>query len=232
MTNNVTLAPAMGSNLQVTEDMIDHLRKGLAAGGKGDKLLAAMFDLADAAGWSPTDFVSPETEGSTATPEKWARLKAMVASAMPRGVQTLLALPAEAARNQVAADWSGNDFTETGKPKDKRYWTQQIGSEVGKLGKRWAALISARDAKANYVKLRDMIAAGDVEGAAALQGDMAKSAKSRTKTPEEFLDDALTATIDKIERAKSSNADLVALKSAVLVFRGQVRKLAKGGAAE
>lgn len=228
--SGAALMAGVGSNLHVTDDMVDTLRKGLAAGGKGDKLLVAFFDMADSQGWSPSHFLAPESDGSTATPASWALLKGMVASAMPRGVQTLLAMPAEAARNQVAADWSGNDFTESGKPKDKRYWTQQVGSEVAKLGKRWAGVLSAREAKANFHKLRDMIAAGDVDGAAALQGDMAKSAKGRAKSPVEYLDEALTATLSKIERVKESDVDLVAFKELVLVVRGQVRKLAKGKA--
>ena len=230
--SGAALMAGAGSNLHVTDDMVETLRKGLAAGGKGDKLLVAFFDLADSQGWMPSHFIAPDSDGSTATPASWALLKGMVASAMPRGVQTLLAMPAEAARNQVAADWSGNDFTETGKPKDKRYWTQQIGSEIGKLGKRWAGVLSAREAKANFHKLRDMIAAGDVDGAAALQGDMAKAAKARSKAPEEYLDEAFTATLGKIERAKGGSVDLTAFKEMVLVWRGQLRKFAKGQTAE
>jgi len=228
LSNGVSVAAlAAGSNLSVSEDMVSTLRKGWELGGKGEKYVVAYFDLLDASGWSPSHFIAVGSEGSTATEETWGRCKAMVIGAMPKGVQTLLALPAEMAKGQVAADWDGNAYTATGQPKDKRHWQQQIGARVAKLGTKWSDLIRARDAKANYLKLQEMIAAGDVEGALALKGDMAANEPRKTLLPSEFLDEKLSETIKRIERAKGDNVDLAALKALALRFRSEVRALAK-----
>ena len=228
LSNGVSVAAlAAGSNLSVSEDMVSTLRKGWELGGKGEKYVVAYFDLLDASGWSPSHFIAVGSEGSTATEETWGRCKAMVIGAMPKGVQTLLALPAEMAKGQVAADWDGNAYTATGQPKDKRHWQQQIGARVAKLGTKWSDLIRARDAKANYLKLQEMIAAGDVEGALAIKGDMAANEPRKTLLPSEFLDEKLSETIKRIERAKGDNVDLAALKALALRFRSEVRALAK-----
>jgi len=221
------LALGAGSNLSVSEDMVSTLRKGWELGGKGEKFVVAYFDLLDANGWSPSHFIAVGSDGSTATAETWDRCKTMVVGAMPKGVQTLLALPAEMAKGQVAADWDGNAYTATGQPKDKRHWQQQIGARIAKLGTKWSDLIRAREAKANYLKLQEMIAAGDVEGALALKGDMAANEPRKTLLPSEFLDEKISEALKRIERAKGDNVDLPALKALALRFRSEVRALAK-----
>lgn len=232
MTNTVTLAaaPSVGSNLSVSEDMVSTLRKGWELGGKGEKFVVAFFDLADTLGWAPSHFIAVGSDGSTATAETWERCKTLVIGAMPKPVQTLLALPAEMAKGQVAADWDGNAYTATGQPKDKRHWQQQIGARISKLGTKWADLIRARDAKASYLKLQAMIASGDVEGALALKGEMDAATPRKTLLPSEFVDEKMSEAIKRIERAKGDNVDLAELKALVLRFRTEVRKLAKGSA--
>lgn len=226
---NVTLsqAPVAGSNLIVSDDMISTLRKGWEAGGKGEKYVVAYFDLLDASGWSPSHFIAVGADGSTATNETWERCKTMVIGAMPKGVQTLLAMPAEMAKGQVAADWDGNAYTASGQPKDKRHWQQQIGARISKLGVKWSDLIRAREAKANYLKMQGLIAAGDVEAVVALQGEMDAKAPRKTLLPSEFLDEKMTEGVKRIERAKGDNVDLAALKALVLRFRTELRALAK-----
>jgi hypothetical protein len=221
------LALGAGSNLSVSEDMVSTLRKGWELGGKGEKFVVAYFDLLDASGWSPSHFVAVGSDGSTATAETWERCKAMVIGAMPKGVQTLLALPAEMAKGQVAADWDGNAYTATGQPKDKRHWQQQIGARVSKLGTKWGDVIRAREAKGQYLKLQEMIAVGDVEGALALKGQMEASEPRKTLLPSEFVDEAMTSALKRIERAKGDTVDLPALKALVLRVRSEVRALAK-----
>ena len=227
--SNVTLsqAPAAGSNLIMSDDMIATLRKGLEAGGKGEKYVVAYFDLLDANGWSPEHCIPVGQDGSKATPESWERLKMCMIGAMPKGVQTLLAMPAEMAKGQVAADWDGNSYTASGQPKDKRHWQQQIGARISKLGVKWSDLIRAREAKANYLKMQAMISAGDVEGALALKGEMDAASPRKTLLPSEFVDEAMTAAIKRIERAKGDNVDLAQLRALVLRFRTEVRALAK-----
>lgn len=224
------LALGAGSNLSVTEDMVSTLRKGLELGGKGEKYVVAYFDLLDSAGWSPSHFIAVGSDGSTATAETWERCRTMVIGAMTKGVQTLLALPAEMAKGQVAADWDGNAYTATGQPKDKRHWQQQIGARIAKLGTKWADVIRAREAKASYLKLQEMIAVGDVEGALALKGQMEANEPRKSLLPSEFLDEKLSETIKRIERAKGDNVDLAVLKSLALRFRTEVRALAKKSA--
>jgi hypothetical protein len=230
--SGAAIVAGAGSNLGVSEDMIDTLRKGWSSHGKGEKYLAAFFDLADAQGWADTHFIAVGKDGSTATEASWERCKLMVTSAMPKGVQTLLAMPAEAARGQVAADWDGNDYTKSGQPKDKRYWQQQVGARIAKLGDQWRELVRARAAKENFLRLKDMIAAGDTDGALALKGEMERAQPRKNLQPSEFLDQAFTDTLKRIERAKSDAIDLPMLREAVLRFRAEVRKLAKGQAAE
>ena len=228
-TVTLSQAPVAGSNLAVTDDMVSTLRKGWESKGKGEKYLVAFFDLADANGWSPSHCIAVGQDGSTATDTSWERLRVAVIGAMPKGVQTLLAMPADMAKGQVAADWDGNAYTKTGQPKDKRHWQQQIGAQISKLGTQWADLIRAREAKANYLKVQEMIAAGDVEGAIALKGEMDAAAPRKTLLPSEFLDEAMTAGVKRIERAKGDNVDLAALKALVLRFRTELRALAKAG---
>jgi len=228
LSNGVSgLALGAGSNLSVSEDMVSTLRKGWELGGKGEKFVVAYFDLLDANGWLPSHFVAVGSEGSTATQETWERCKTMVIGAMPKGVQTLLALPTEMAKGQVAADWDGNAYTASGQPKDKRHWQQQIGARIAKLGTKWSDLIRAREAKANYLKLQEMIAAGDVEGALALKGEMSANEPRKTLLPSEFLDEKISEALKRIERAKGDNVDLPALKALALRFRSEVRALAK-----
>jgi len=224
------LALGAGSNLSVSEDMVSTLRKGWELGGKGEKFVVAYFDLLDANGWSPSHFVAVGSDGSTATAETWERCKTMVIGAMPKGVQTLLALPAEMAKGQVAADWDGNAYTATGQPKDKRHWQQQIGARIAKLGTKWSDVIRAREAKGQYLKLQEMIAVGDVEGALALKGQMEANEPRKSLLPSEFLDEKLSETIKRIERAKGDNVDLAVLKALALRFRTEVRALAKKSA--
>jgi hypothetical protein len=225
------VALGAGSNLVVSDDMIATLRKGWEAKGKGEKFVVACFDMMDANGWSPSHCIAIGEDGSTATEVSWERLRVLVIGAFPKGAQTLLAMPANMAKGQVATDWDGNAYTASGQPKDKRHWQQQIGSQISKLGKQWAAVISAREAKANYLKMQSLIAAGDVEAVVALQGEMEANAPRKTLMPSEFLDEKMTEGVKRIERAKGDNVDLAALKALVLRFRTELRALAKAAQA-
>lgn len=216
-----------GSNLFISDDMVSELREAYRDEGKSHRHFVKLFDALDKAGWSPSHFIAVGADGSTATEETWKRAQEMVKVSLPKQVQTLLALPAEAAKGQVAADWSGNAYTAKGQPKDRRFWMQQVGAMVAAIGRKWSDWIKGQEAKADYLKFQALIAAGDTEAALALKSQMDEAGQRKTVSPDEYLDEAFDKAIKRAEKFKGGHVDLVLLKAYVTKAQAEYRAFLK-----
>ena len=74
------------------------------------------LDIFRAAGWTSTMFISPKTNGSTATEESWAFVKNAINSGFPKAAQDLIASSAKVA----------GDKTINGQP--RAYWIRQANA--------------------------------------------------------------------------------------------------------
>jgi len=95
----------------------------------GEKAQRKFLDTLRADKVAASALISPKTEGSTATEESWAALKAAVVAGFDARIQKLLALPTDAVRDIDKAE--------------RRHWNQQIGSIIG----RWQRALAKDEAK-------------------------------------------------------------------------------------
>ena len=89
---------------------------------KSDDATTLAVDLLIANGFKlPSDYISPQSEGSTTTKEEWANLRAAIVLGFSKRNQKLLAAPIKS-------------LSEIDKAA-RRYWGQQINARIGDLKK-------------------------------------------------------------------------------------------------
>jgi hypothetical protein len=104
------------SNIILSKEVSTAITTAVAAVAGATRKMESTIDTLHAAQMRSTDFVSPKSEGSTASPEQWEAIKVAIAKGFTAAVQKLLAAPTKA-------------LSETDKS-DKRYWQQQIGARA------------------------------------------------------------------------------------------------------
>ena len=83
---------------------------------KADMNKVKRIDILRAAGWTSTMFISPKSNGSTATDESWTFVKNAINSGFPKAAQDLMAASAKVA----------GDKTVNGQP--RAYWMRQANA--------------------------------------------------------------------------------------------------------
>ena len=88
---------------------------------KADMNKIKRIDIFRAAGWTSSMFISPKSNGSTATEESWTFAKHATNSGFPKAAQDLMAVSAKVA----------GDKTVQGQP--RAYWMRQANSVMGNI---------------------------------------------------------------------------------------------------
>lgn len=88
---------------------------------KADMNKVKRIDIFRAAGWASTMFISPKSNGSTATDESWTFAKNAINSGFPKAAQDLIASSAKVA----------GDKTVQGQP--RAYWMRQANAVLGDI---------------------------------------------------------------------------------------------------
>ena len=88
---------------------------------KSDLNKIKRIDIFRAAGWTSTMFISPKSNGSTATEESWAFCKNAINSGFPKLAQELIAVSAKVAGDKCVQ----------GQP--RAYWMRQANSVMGNI---------------------------------------------------------------------------------------------------
>lgn len=128
---------------------------------KADLTKTKRVDALRAAGWTSAHCISPKSEGSAATDETWAFLKATINSGFPKQAQAMMEMSAKAA----------GDKTVNGQP--RAYWMRQANAVIADIKKQ--------------LKLREDIAADIASGKT---GADARTVTAETKV-RELLNDAI-----------------------------------------
>ena len=128
---------------------------------KADMTKTKRVDVLRAAGWTSAHCISPKSQGSAASDETWAFLKATINSGFPKTAQALMELSAKAA----------GDKTVNGQP--RAYWMRQANAVIADIKKQ--------------LKHREDIAADVAAGKA---GPDARTVTPETKV-REMLNDAI-----------------------------------------
>jgi outer membrane PBP1 activator LpoA protein len=103
--SNITLSPAIAA--AITE--------AVALTGKAERKFGSTIDLLAAEGFRSTDFISPKSDASTASPEQWDAINAAIVAGFTKAAQQLLDKPTKSLEDPAKAE--------------KRYWQQQIGAK-------------------------------------------------------------------------------------------------------
>ena len=103
--SNITLSPAIAA--AITE--------AVALTGKAERKFGSTIDLLAAEGFRSTDFISPKSDASTASPEQWDAINAAIVAGFTKAAQQLLDKPTKSLEEPAKAE--------------KRYWQQQIGAK-------------------------------------------------------------------------------------------------------
>ena len=103
--SNITLSPAIAA--AITE--------AVALTGKAERKLGSTIDLLLAEGFRSTDFISPKSDASTASPEQFDAINAAIVAGFTKAAQQLLDKPTKSLEDAAKAE--------------KRYWQQQIGAK-------------------------------------------------------------------------------------------------------
>lgn len=103
------------SNIVLSPEIATAITEAVALSGKAERKLGSTIDLLVAGGFRSTDFVSPKSEASTASPEQWDAINAAIVAGFTKPVQQLLDKPTKSLEDAAKAE--------------KRYWQQQIGAK-------------------------------------------------------------------------------------------------------
>jgi hypothetical protein len=128
---------------------------------KADLTKTKRVDVLRSAGWTSAHCISPKSEGSEASDETWAFLKATINSGFPKAAQAMLEMSAKAA----------GDKTVNGQP--RAYWMRQANAVIADIKKQ--------------LKHREDIAADVASGKT---GADARTVTAETKV-RELLNDAI-----------------------------------------
>ena len=118
-------------------------------------------DILRSAGWTSAHCVSPKSEGSEASDESWAFLKATINSGFPKAAQSMMDMSAKAAGDKTVNGQS------------RAYWIRQANAVIG-------------DIKTQLKRREDI----DAEVASGKSGPDARGVSVETKV-RELLNDAI-----------------------------------------
>ena len=113
--NNMTVSAKLNEQVHIA------LRDWTKETVKADMNKVKRIDVFRAAGWASTMFISPKSNGSTATDESWTFAKNAINSGFPKAAQDLIASSAKVA----------GDKTVQGQP--RAYWMRQANAVLGDI---------------------------------------------------------------------------------------------------
>jgi len=122
--SNITLSPAIAT--AITEAVL--------LAGKAERKLGSTIDMLVAEGMRSTDFISPKSDGSTASPEQFDAINAAIVAGFTKAAQQLLDKPTKSLEDADKAE--------------KRYWQQQIGAKRNDFKRGLAKREGADDTRA------------------------------------------------------------------------------------
>jgi hypothetical protein len=109
------------STLTINTEIETAVRDWAATTVKTDLARTKRTDILRAAGWTSAHCISPKSEGSAASEESWAFLKATINSGFPKAAQAMMEMSAKAA----------GDKTVNGQP--RAYWMRQANAVIGDI---------------------------------------------------------------------------------------------------
>ncbi len=103
------------SNITLSTVIANAITETVSLSGKADRKLGSTIDLLVSEGMRSTDFISPKSEASTASPEQFEAVNVAIVAGFTKAAQQLLAKPTKSLEDADKAE--------------KRYWQQQIGAK-------------------------------------------------------------------------------------------------------
>lgn len=149
------------THLTINTEIETSIREWASTTVKADMAKTKRTDILRSAGWTSAHCISPKSDGSEASDESWAFLKATINSGFPKTAQAMMEMSAKAA----------GDKTVNGQPRS--YWMRQANAVIGDIKKQ--------------LKHREDIAS-EVESGKA--GPDARTVSAETKV-RELLNDAI-----------------------------------------
>ena len=122
------------SNIILSAIVANAITETVALTGKAERKMGSTIDLLWAEGMKSTDFISPKSEGSTASPEQFEAINAAIVAGFTKAAQQLLDKPTKALEDADKAE--------------KRYWQQQIGAKRNDFKRGLAKREGAEDNRA------------------------------------------------------------------------------------
>lgn len=122
------------SNIILSAIVANAITETVALTGKAERKMGSTIDLLWAEGMKSTDFISPKSEGSTASPEQFDAINAAIVAGFTKAAQQLLDKPTKALEDADKAE--------------KRYWQQQIGAKRNDFKRGLAKREGAEDNRA------------------------------------------------------------------------------------
>lgn len=122
------------SNITLSTAIANAITEAVALTGKAERKLGSTIDLLWSEGFKSSDFVSPKSEGSTASPEQFEAINAAIVAGFTKAAQQLLDKPTKALEDAEKAE--------------KRYWQQQIGAKRNDFKRGLAKREGAEDNRA------------------------------------------------------------------------------------
>lgn len=102
------------SNITLNLDAAKAITETVSLLGKAERKMGSAIDALVAAGMRSTDFISPKSEASTASPEQFEAINAAIVAGFTKAIQQLLDKPTKSLEDADKVE--------------KRYWMQQIGA--------------------------------------------------------------------------------------------------------
>ena len=158
---NVSKGHNMTTSITINTEIETSIRDWASTTVKTDMLRTKRTDILRSAGWTSAHCISPKSDGSAASDESWAFLKATINSGFPKAAQAMMEMSAKAA----------GDKTINGQP--RAYWMRQANAVIG-------------DIKTQLKRREDI----DAEVASGKTGPDARTVTAETKV-RELLNDAI-----------------------------------------
>ena len=111
----------MTTSITINTEIETSIRDWASSTVKTDMARTKRTDILRGAGWTSAHCVSPKSDGSEASDESWAFLKATINSGFPKTAQAMLEMSAKAA----------GDKTVNGQPRS--YWMRQANAVIGDI---------------------------------------------------------------------------------------------------
>ena len=98
------------SNITLNAAVANAITETVSLSGKANRKLGSTIDLLSSEGFRSTDFISPKSEASTASPEQFEAINAAIVAGFTKAVQQLLVKPTKSLED---ADKAGKTVTYT-----------------------------------------------------------------------------------------------------------------------